>query len=49
MGYAELANGMQVPMLGYGVFQIDDETAERCVSDALAAGYRLIDATEGAT
>ena len=43
MEYTELSNGMQMPMLGYGVFQIDDETTERCVSDALAAGYRLID------
>ena len=46
MEYAELKNGMKMPMLGYGVFQIDDETTERCVSDALAAGYRLIDTAQ---
>ena len=46
MEYTKLANGMQMPMLGYGVFQIDDETTERCVSDALAAGYRLIDTAQ---
>ena len=46
MEYTELSNGMQMPMLGYGVFQIDDETTERCVSDALAAGYRLIDTAQ---
>lgn len=46
MEYAELSNGMKMPMLGYGVFQIDDETTERCVADALAAGYRLIDTAQ---
>ncbi len=46
MEYTKLANGAQMPMLGYGVFQIDDETTERCVSDALAAGYRLIDTAQ---
>lgn len=46
MEYTKLANGMQMPMLGYGVFQIDDDTTERCVSDALAAGYRLIDTAQ---
>ncbi|MBQ9059264.1 MAG: aldo/keto reductase [Atopobiaceae bacterium] len=46
MEYTELANGLKMPMLGYGVFQIDDETTERCVGDALAAGYRLIDTAQ---
>ena len=46
MEHTKLANGMQMPMLGYGVFQIDDETTERCVGDALAAGYRLIDTAQ---
>ena len=43
MEYQTLSNDVKMPMLGYGVFQIDDETTERCVNDAIAAGYRLID------
>lgn len=46
MQYKKLSNGLNMPMLGYGVFQIDDETTERCVGDALAAGYRLIDTAQ---
>lgn len=39
-----LNNGVQMPILGYGVFQIADEAeCERCVVDAVQAGYRLID------
>lgn len=39
-----LNNGVEMPILGFGVFQIADEAeCERAVSDALAAGYRLID------
>lgn len=39
-----LNNGVDMPILGYGVFQIADPAeCERAVSDALAAGYRLID------
>lgn len=41
---ATLNNGMKMPILGYGVFQIADEAeCERCVVDAVQAGYRLID------
>ncbi len=47
MEFATLSNGLRMPMLGYGVFQIDDATAERCVADALDAGYRLIDTAQG--
>lgn len=44
MEHISLYNGVQLPILGYGVYQIDDlKEAERCVSDALAVGYRLID------
>lgn len=46
MQYKKLSNGLEMPMLGYGVFQIDDETTERCVGEALAAGYRLIDTAQ---
>jgi 2,5-diketo-D-gluconate reductase A len=39
-----LNNGMKMPIFGYGVFQIADEAeCERCVVDAVQAGYRLID------
>ena len=39
-----LNNGVEMPILGYGVFQIEDEKeCERCVLDALDVGYRLID------
>jgi 2,5-diketo-D-gluconate reductase A len=39
-----LNNGLRMPILGYGVFQIADESeCERCVVDAIEAGYRLID------
>jgi 2,5-diketo-D-gluconate reductase A len=44
MQYVTLNNGMRMPILGYGVFQIADEAeCERCVVDAVQAGYRLID------
>ena len=46
MEYAKLANGTKMPMLGYGVFQIDDDATERCVAEALSAGYRLIDTAQ---
>lgn len=38
-----LNNGVEMPILGYGVFQVGPGETERAVSDALAAGYRLID------
>jgi 2,5-diketo-D-gluconate reductase A len=38
-----LNNGVQMPILGFGVFQVPDEQTEQIVSDALAAGYRAID------
>ena len=46
MEYKTLSNGVKIPMLGYGVFQIDDETTERCVADAIVSGYRLIDTAQ---
>lgn len=46
MEYTKLSDGNQMPMLGYGVFQIDDATTERCVADALQVGYRLIDTAQ---
>jgi 2,5-diketo-D-gluconate reductase A len=38
-----LNNGVEMPMLGYGVFQIPPEDTEQAVLDALATGYRLLD------
>lgn len=47
MEYVELNNGIKMPILGYGVFQIPDhEQCERCVLDAIEAGYRLIDTAQ---
>jgi 2,5-diketo-D-gluconate reductase A len=44
MEHVTLNNGMKMPVLGFGVFQIADQTeCERCVVDAIGAGYRLID------
>ncbi|SEG91691.1 2,5-diketo-D-gluconate reductase A [Actinacidiphila yanglinensis] len=43
MQYVTLNNGVQMPILGFGVFQIPPENTEQAVSDALAAGYRLLD------
>ena len=44
MQYRALSNGVELPMIGYGTFQIQDAAqCEQCVSEALEAGYRLID------
>lgn len=44
MNKVTLNNGIEMPQLGFGVFQINDlAECERCVIDALEAGYRLID------
>ena len=32
----KLNNGVEMPQMGYGVFQVSPEECERCVSDALA-------------
>ena len=37
-----LYNGVEMPLLGYGVYQVSPNECERCVSDALSVGYRLI-------
>ncbi|MFD9003068.1 aldo/keto reductase [Streptomyces sp. NPDC059582] len=43
MQYVTLNNGVKMPVLGFGVFQIPAEQTEQAVTDALAAGYRLLD------
>lgn len=46
MEYIKLTNGVKMPLLGYGVFRVSPEECERCVSDALKVGYRLIDTAQ---
>lgn len=46
MDKIKLSNGVEMPLLGYGVFQVTPQECERCVSDALSAGYRLIDTAQ---
>ena len=46
MEYVTLNNGVRMPKLGFGVFQIPKEDCERCVPDAFRAGYRLIDTAQ---
>lgn len=41
-----LNNGIEMPLLGYGLFQVPPEEAERCTTDALRVGYRLIDTAQ---
>ena len=41
-----LYNGVKMPMVGYGVYQVSKEECERCVMDALTVGYRLIDTAQ---
>lgn len=46
MEYVLLNNGVEMPVLGYGVFQIPLQETERCVLDALDIGYRMIDTAQ---
>ncbi len=46
MLYTTLNNGVEMPMLGYGVFQTPPDETERCVTEALEVGYRLIDTAQ---
>lgn len=41
-----LNNGVKMPMLGYGVYQVTKDECERCVLDALKVGYRSIDTAQ---
>lgn len=42
----KLRNGVEMPIIGYGVYQVDPAECERCVSDALRVGYRMIDTAQ---
>lgn len=46
MDTIKLKNGVEMPQLGYGVFQVSPVEAERCVADALSVGYRMIDTAQ---
>lgn len=46
MDTVKLANGVEMPVLGYGVYQVNPEECERCVSDALSVGYRMVDTAQ---
>ena len=46
MEYIKLFNGVEMPSLGYGVFLVSPDECERCVTDALNVGYRLIDTAQ---
>lgn len=41
-----LNNGVEMPQIGYGVYQVSPEECERCVSDALRTGYRMVDTAQ---
>ena len=41
-----LNNGVEMPMLGYGVYQVSNAECERCVLDAISVGYRAIDTAQ---
>lgn len=41
-----LNNGVEMPQVGYGVYQISPEECKRCVMEAIRAGYRLIDTAQ---
>ena len=46
MNTVKLSNSLEMPLLGYGVFQVNPDECERCVSDAIEVGYRLIDTAQ---
>ena len=46
METVKLNNGVEMPILGYGVFQVDPAECSRCVRDAIDTGYRLIDTAQ---
>ena len=47
MEYTTLNNGIKMPMLGFGVFQIPKEDTERIVLEAIDVGYRMFDTAQG--
>ena len=43
MEHRILNNGVEMPVLGFGVYQVEETVCDQCVCDAIAAGYRSID------
>lgn len=41
-----LSNGVEMPQMGYGVYQVTPQECERCVADALSVGYRMVDTAQ---
>jgi len=41
--HVTLADGLRMPMIGFGVYKVSDDEAQPAVAEALAAGYRLVD------
>lgn len=46
MEYMTFSNGVKMPQMGYGVYQVNPTDCERCVLDAISVGYRLIDTAQ---
>ena len=46
MNTVTLNNGVKMPQMGYGVYQVTPAECERCVLDAISVGYRLIDTAQ---
>lgn len=46
MEFVTLNNGVKMPILGYGVYQIDPKETQRCVEDAISVGYKSIDTAQ---
>ena len=46
MEFATLSNGVKMPMIGYGVYQVEPQEAERCVAEALEVGFRMVDTAQ---
>ena len=46
MKTVRLNNGVEMPQIGYGVYQVSPSECERCVSNALECGYRMIDTAQ---
>ena len=46
MNKITLSNGVEMPQMGYGVYQVPPDECERCVMDAISVGYRMIDTAQ---
>lgn len=46
MNKIKLSNGVEMPQIGYGVYQVSPDECERCVMDAISVGYRMIDTAQ---